>query len=133
LQCYRPKYKKKHIQTVISDSGLGVAPTLRKALKENYHNLHKMYGNENIDSDIGLVTEVFLKGGITRHGIKSGRGLGFKSSREQAMKFDANLSIRQEVFSIDLLFKDGCLVNKQVSKDLTKILGTHICFDFYVD
>ena len=131
LQCYDPKFKKKHIQTVISDSGLGVVATLRKTLEQNYPKLNKKYNKPGIDSDVGLVLEVFLKGNVSRFG--AGRGLGFKSSREQAIKFDADLSIRQETFNVDFVYRNGGLVSQNVSKNLTKILGTHICFDFYVD
>ena len=71
------------------------------------------------------------EGEISRFG--AGRGLGFKSSREQAMKFDADLSVRQENFSLDLVYKNGKLVEINTHTDLATILGTHLCFDFYID
>ena len=133
LQVYKPYNRRKHIQTVISDSGLGVVPTLRSTLKYNYPDLYRKFPNENIDADVGLILEVFSKGNITRHGKESGRGLGFRSSREQASKFDADLSIRLDNFNIKLRYRDGELAEPKISKNLTKIRGTHICFDFYVD
>lgn len=133
LQTYKPTHKQKHIQSVISDSGLGVVKTLRKTLEKNYPELYLKYPNEGEDSDIGLVFEVFSKGNITRHGKESGRGLGFKSSREQAAKFDADLSIRLETFNIQLMYRDGLLVDRTISKGLTLVQGTHICFDFFID
>lgn len=133
LQIYQPSYKRDHIQTVISDSGMGVVSTLRSTLKEHYPDLFERFPDDGIDSDIGLVLEVFSKGNITRFGRESGRGLGFKSTREQASKFDADLSIRLDTFSIKLRYREGKLGPAIVTKDLTKMMGTHICFDFFVD
>lgn len=131
LQSYTPHFKKQHIQTVISDSGLGVIATLRKTLGKNYPAIERKFKDSGIDSDISLVLEVFSTGQISRHGV--GRGLGFQSSREQAVKFEADLSIRQETFNILLEYRGGILVRKRINKDLARLKGTHICFDFYVD
>jgi len=131
LQYYSPPHKANHIQTVISDSGLGVTNTLRSSLEENYPLLYSKYGYADTESDIGLVTEVFTKGNISRYG--GARGLGFKSSREQATKFDANLSIRQDEFSIELIYRNGQFIDSKVERNLSRIHGTHICFDFIVD
>ncbi len=132
LQMYSPQ-KNKHIQTVVSDNGVGIVKTLKPVLAEHYPNLHKKYKDDTVASDIGLVTEVLKKGEVSRHGADAGRGLGFLSTTKQAMKFDAKLSIRQENFSIELQYKNGALLKKTSKKDLVTILGTHICFDFYVD
>ena len=121
--------RRKHIQTVVSDSGLGIAATLKPSLLKHYPDLHKL--SNNYDFDVRLVTAVLTKGEISRFG--SGRGLGFKSSREQAAKFDARLSVRQENFSLNLEYKDGEISSIDTKTDLPKILGTHICFDFFVD
>lgn len=131
LQYYEPPHKANHIQTVISDSGLGMTKTLRPSLKENYSALYSKFGHAGIDSDIGLVTEVFTKGNISRYG--GARGLGFKSSREHATKFDVDLSIRQEEFSIELIYRNGQFIDSKVERNLSRILGTHICFDFIID
>lgn len=121
--------KRKHIQTVISDSGLGISETLKPSLKDNYPILYKL--NNTDDFELQLVLAVLTKGEISRFG--SGRGLGFKSSREQATKFNARLSVRQENFSLNIEYEDGDpkKIIKQV--DLATIRGTHLCFDFYVD
>lgn len=129
LQKY--KGRRKHIQTVVSDSGLGIASTLRPSLKEHYPGLYKLHSEASIESDVGLVIATLSQGGISRFG--AGRGLGFKSSREQAMKFDAQLSVRQERFCLDFVYKDGELVDVKKQFGLSKILGTHLCFDFFVD
>jgi hypothetical protein len=131
LQGYEPSHKSKHIQTVISDSGLGISSTLRPTLEKNHPKLHKKYKENTIDSDVGLVKESFLKGGISRLG--KGRGLGFKSSREQSAKFDAIFSIRQETFNLEFIYRSGVLIKTNIEKNLSKIHGTHICFDFNVD
>lgn len=123
--------RRKHIQTVVSDSGLGIAETLRPSLKEHHPHLYKLHKNSNIESDIDLVVATMSKGEISRLG--KGRGMGFKSSREQAMKFNAQLSVRQERFSLDFKYKNGELVGVNKTLNLPKILGTHICFDFFVD
>lgn len=121
--------RRKHIQTVISDSGLGIAETLKPSLLTHHPSLYKLRSND--DFDMQLVTAVLTKGEISRFG--SGRGLGFKSSRTQAAKFDARLSVRQENFSLNLEYKDGKISSIESRTSLSKILGTHICFDFFVD
>ena len=133
LQIYRPPNNCNHIQTVISDSGIGVVSTLRSTLKKHYPELHESFPDNGIDSDIGLVLEVFSKGNITRYGKKSGRGLGFKSTHEQARKFNADLSIRLDTFNIKLRYRDGKLADPNIQRKLTKMKGTHICFDFLID
>ncbi len=129
LQVYSGK--KKHIQTVVSDSGLGISKTLRPSLKTHYPSLYRQYQVESLSSDIALVIEAVSQGEISRFG--AGRGLGFKSTTKQAMKFDAKLSIRQDTFSVMLQFENGELADVKKFIDLVKISGTHICFDFYVD
>ncbi|EOL8949510.1 ATP-binding protein [Cronobacter dublinensis] len=133
LQSYNGRGRKKHIQTVISDSGLGVVATLRATLEGNYPKLHEKFPAGSLGSDIALVEYVFSNGRISRHGSKEGRGLGFESSRRQASKNEALLIIRQTYFSIELNYKDGELVSKNVKDNLSLINGTHICFDFFID
>lgn len=129
LQMYSSK--RKHIQTIVSDSGLGISATLRPALKSHYPSLHRQYQSASIASDIALVIDAVSHGEVSRFGV--GRGLGFKSTTKQAMKFDAKLSIRQETFAVMLQFENGELSDTRKFTDLVKIKGTHICFDFYID
>jgi hypothetical protein len=119
-----------HIKTVVSDSGVGIASTLRPALKKYYPQLFRKYGDASSASDIGIVRAAMSEGGISRFG--KGRGLGFKSSREQATKFDASLSVRQQNFCLRFDYKDGDLTEVKKQLNLSKLLGTHICFVFYV-
>lgn len=123
--------RRKHIQTVVSDSGLGIANTLRPSLKAHHPNLYTLYKEATFQTDADLVVAAMSKGEISRLG--KGRGMGFKSSREQAMKFDAHLSVRQEYFSLDFVYKLGELKEVRKNFPLPKIRGTHICFDFFVD
>jgi hypothetical protein len=88
--------KRDHIQTVVSDSGLGIAATLVPSLQTHYPDIYKILNHKHFD--VQLVIDLLTKGGISRFG--AGRGLGFKSSREQTIKFDAKLSLRQEKFSV---------------------------------
>lgn len=132
LQFYNPS-NARHIQAVISDSGRGVVKTLRTTLKQYYPELSEKYPENGKNSDIGLALEVFSKGKITRFGKKSGRGLGFKSTHDNASRFNANLSIRLTDFNIKLSYRNGELINTDIWKNLSYIGGTHICFDFLID
>lgn len=124
--------RRNHIQTVVSDSGLGIVGTLKPSLSKHYPVLHKKLGALNNDKlDMELVTEVLTKGEISRFG--SGRGLGFKSSRKQATKFDARLSVRQRNFSLAIEYKGGEIFDVKRNSNLASIYGTHLCFDFFID
>jgi len=129
LQKY--KGRRSHIQTVVSDSGLGIAATLRPALKDHYPALHRKYGERGVESDIGLVTEALLRGKVSRSG--KGHGLGFYSSKEQAFKYRAKFAVRQETFCVTFEYREGQIVRTAYYTDVEPLLGTHICFDFYVD
>lgn len=127
------KYKgsNPHIQTIVSDSGVGIAASLRPSLQTHHKKLYDKYHIESVDNDIALVTEVMSKGLISRYG--AGRGLGFQTSRDRALKFKAKYSVRQENFSLEFIFDDEQLRDVIKRKNLVKILGTHICFDFVID
>ncbi len=131
LQVYRPYNKPKHIQTVISDSGLGIAATLRTTLQSEHPKLYAQFSAETVENDIALVQKAFTSGEVSRFG--KGRGLGFKSSREHASKEKVIIVIRQLTFSLALEYSKGQLINVSEDRGLVPITGTHICFDFYVD
>ena len=119
-----------HIKTVVSDSGVGIASTLRPALERHYPDLFRKYGDASASSDMGIVRAAMSEGGISRFG--KGRGLGFKSSREQATKFNASFSVRQQDFCLRFEYEAGDLAEVKRQQNLSKLLGTHICFVFYV-
>lgn len=131
LQVYRPYNKPKHIQTVISDSGLGIAATLRTTLQKEHPKLYAQFSEVTVENDIALVQKTFTSGEVSRFG--KGRGLGFKSSREHASKGKVIIIIRQLTFSLTLEYSKGQLINVSIERGLIPITGTHICFDFYVD
>ena len=122
----------KHFQTVVSDSGDGIAKTLLPALQVHYPEIYNLYKNGSIDSEAGLIITAFRQGEISRHGSLEGRGLGLNRSQAQAIKLKAKLSIRQETYSLLLTYNDGDVVGVDKTLDLVKIGGTHICFDFLV-
>jgi hypothetical protein len=134
LQKYVQRFAggRSHIQTVVSDSGVGIAATLRPALQTRYPVLHQRFGTANLNSDIGLVTEALTKGSISSS-AGDGHGLGFKSSKELALKHRAIVTVRQETFCIRLNYVRGRLVRTAPMKDVGLLRGTHICLDFYVD
>ena len=121
--------KRDHIQTVVSDSGIGIIATLAPSLQTHYPDIYKILNSENFD--VQLVINLLTKGGISRFG--TGRGLGFKSSREQTIKFDAKLSVRQENFSVCIEYINGKVVEISKKTNLQTIYGTHLCFDFFID
>jgi len=120
-----------HIQTIVSDSGVGIATSLRPSLQTHYKTLYDKYHEESVENDLALVTEVMSKGLISRYG--AGRGLGFQTSRDRALKFKAKYSVRQENFSLEFIFEDEQLKRVIKKKNLARITGTHICFDFVID
>ena len=101
LQRYKGRTKKSspHIQTIVSDSGVGIAATLRPILKDHYPKLLKL-------SDVDLVKKAMSEGQISKHGsnAESGHGMGFKSSKEKALKFNARYSVRQNAIRSDKIW-----------------------------
>lgn len=130
LQLYNGS--KKHIQTVISDSGVGIVGTLRRVLEEKYPKLAKKYSPQTMKKDALLIKEVIEKGEISQVDIE-GRGCGLKRTHELAVKYTANLTIRQQFFELKLIYKDGAISSVIITEDMPNILGTHICFDFFLD
>jgi hypothetical protein len=124
--------RRAHLQTVVSDSGKGIAGTLLPTIKRNYPELYSKYDFNDPKSKVLLVKEVFEHGQITQTG-KKGRGLGLKRSQEYAVKYDAIISVRQENFELRLTYRDGELSSFDHTLSMPKISGTHVCFDFFLD
>lgn len=123
--------KPPHIQSVVSDSGLGIARTLRSTLHKHHKELYKKFKKETPKNDAGLVEKAMSSGEISKNG--PGGGLGFKSSREQATKFNAQYTVRQNRFSLRFEFHEGKLIKVERKFGLPLLDGTHICFDFFLD
>ncbi|MEY0015480.1 hypothetical protein AB7W42_00055 [Providencia rettgeri] len=133
LQLY--KGKRRHIQTVISDSGLGIATTLKRNLKAYYPELFKKFESLTEDSDIFLVKHTLKKGGLSQFGSapdKAARGLGLKRSQDLAAKYDAFVLVRQPNFELKITYKNGELIDITEKKGLGLIHGTQVCFDFFL-
>lgn len=130
LQMY--KGKRPHIQTVVSDSGKGIVATLLPAIIKKYPDLYLKYDFSNPMSNVLLLKDVFETGGVSQTGKKD-RGLGLKRSQEYAVKYNAYISVRQETFEVKLCYFEGELTSFEYTLEMPKILGTHVCFDFFLD
>lgn len=134
LQLY--KGKRRHIQTVISDSGLGIGTTLKRNLKKYYPELSKQLDMASVDSDIHLVSQALTQGGLSQFGSnpnEAARGLGLKRTQSHAAKYDAVVVVRQPDFELKIVYKDGELAETIKKKGLSRIEGTQVCFDFFLD
>lgn len=130
LQMYKGKHP--HLQTVVSDSGKGIIGTLVPVVEQIYPELAQTFDFTDPESRVLLVKKVFENGGITQTGEKA-RGLGLKRSQEYAIKYNANISVRQENFELKLFYRKGELRSSDHTLDMHTIRGTHVCFDFFLD
>lgn len=132
LQVY---LKTGRIQTVISDSGVGIANSLRSVLKVRYPAIYQEFKAVSAKNDALLIKRVFEQGRISsaEHNPDESRGLGLKRSGDIAAKFNAKIHIRQESFELTLIYSEGKLSDHEVSYGLQKLSGSHICFDFSLD
>lgn len=121
-----------HIQTIVSDSGKGIAGTLIPILKDKYPALAKKFDFNDPKSAPLLIKEVFEKGMISSSDDE-GRGLGLKRSGDVAASYRATISVRESGFELKLKYENGKLKEFLYELDLPNMLGTHICFDFILD
>lgn len=131
LQCYGETSSKwLQIQTVVSDSGVGICGTLKPVLEKKYPELVAKFDAQKPDADAKLVVHAFTNGGISSVDDE-GRGLGLKNSAHSMEVLNGKLSIRQENFSVTLEYKDG-KTKEYVELDLPRILGTHIVSEIHL-
>lgn len=126
---------RKHIQTVICDSGHGIGSTLKRNLDEHYPKLAAKLDLASIDSDVSLVKQVLTKGGLSQFGShpdRAARGLGISRTQSYAAKYDAVVHVRQPTYELKLIYEDGKLKTIQEKRNLTLLHGTQVCFDFYI-
>jgi hypothetical protein len=128
LQFYK---RTNRIQIVISDNGLGIVGTLMPILQKKYPDVAQTISKSPFPSEVALLREVFSKGGISQVEVE-GRGTGLFSSKMQAGKFNATISVRQESFVFKIRH-DSIGVHFSHAMNLAKLPGTHICFDFVLD
>lgn len=135
LQFYRgfkgPNGVKPHIQTIVSDSGRGITGTLKPVLENRYPEIFRKFDFTDPKSDPLLVEEVFKRGQISQS-TDEGRGLGLKRSGEVAASYDALISVREGCFELKLTYKSGKFFKAEHLLDLPRLMGTHICFDFFL-
>ena len=129
LQLYRGT--RHHIQTVISDNGLGIATTLMRSLERHYPDLFEKLQSYQSNPDIYLVEQALKNGGLSQFG--SGRGLGIKSTQREAAKYNARVIIRQSNFELEVMYQDGIIKEINKNTELVTINGTQVCFDFFLD
>lgn len=120
-----------HIQTIVSDSGRGITGTLKPILEERYPEIFRKLDFTDPKSDPLLVCEVFKKGRISQSSDE-GRGLGLKRSGDVAASYDAVISAREGCFELNLTYKSGKLHKANYELNLPRLMGTHICFDFFL-
>lgn len=128
LQYYK---RSRHIQAVISDSGIGIVGSLQPVLADRYPKIAKKIARSRADPGVALLMQVFSEGGLSQV-QEEGRGLGLKQSSEVARKYRAEISVRQETFELRV-FHDTDGIRFKHSLGLPRLRGTHICFDLKLD
>lgn len=128
LQAYRQRTR---IQVVISDNGLGIVGTLQPILHRRYPDIAARITSSKEHSGIALLKEVFSTGQISQVD-EDGRGTGLKMSGEQARKYHARISVRQEDFELRIDHRPE-RTRYTPYTNLVRIDGTHISFDFKLD
>lgn len=133
LQCYGGKHR--HIQTVISDSGLGIATTLKTNLEKYYPEHFNRIQSEDLNPDTYLVMQTLQEGGLSQFGSspEDARGLGIKSTQREAAKYHARVIVRQSNFELEVMYQDGIIKETNQNTELVTINGTQVCFDFFLD
>ncbi|MCU4676200.1 ATP-binding protein [Catenovulum sp. 2E275] len=134
LQFYEGKNNHhSHVQTVISDHGLGLSNTLKENLHKHYPKLASTLDLTCVESDIKLIIKALTDGKLSRFGHNPdgvARGLGLKRSQDYALKYNAEVTVRQENLIVKLEYCDGKLTDSTHRSDLGYLAGTHVCFDF---
>lgn len=119
------------IQTVISDSGVGIVGSLQPILAEKYPAIFGKFDFSQPEAGPELVLQVFQQGQISSSS-DDGRGLGLKRSGDVAANYNATVSIRQQNFELIMVYTEGKLTSSY-RVGMPSLLGTHICFEFLID
>ncbi|UXJ50307.1 ATPase [Pseudomonas citronellolis] len=128
---YYGRAVKKTIVVVISDSGDGICKTLRPGLEKYFPDVAKKFDPSTHAADPKLIIYAMVKGGLSSLG--SDRGAGLNATHLNAEKLDAIISIRQESFSVRLVYKSGALDQPSWELNLPRLAGTQIVFEFKLD
>lgn len=119
------------IQTVISDSGVGIVGSLQPVLAHKYPAIFEKLDFSKPEAGPELVLQVFRQGQISSSS-DDGRGLGLKRSGEVAANYNATISIRQQNFELTMVYAHGKLTS-DYRVGIPTLHGTHICFEFLID
>lgn len=128
----RYNYPKRHLQTVVSDSGRGIVGTLRPVLRKYYPKVFKSLDFSSAETEVELLQQVLQEGHLSQTG-ESGRGLGLSQSQNYALRYSATISVRQETFELKLFYKNNSFSRAKSRVGMPRIMGTHVCFDFILD
>jgi hypothetical protein len=128
LQFYE---RARHVQAVISDSGVGIVESLRPVLAARHPDLARQLRKPGVHFGVKLLEAVFARGGLSKV-ADEGRGLGLKRSEQVAQQFSATISVRQDDFELRVFHENG-RVRFAHSLGLVRLRGTHICFDLKLD
>ncbi|PMS15562.1 ATP-binding protein [Trinickia dabaoshanensis] len=131
LQYYR-KGRKRHVQAVFSDSGRGIWGTLGPILETKYSPLAKRIRQSGIHEGVALIQEIFREGGISSND-DDGRGLGLKRTADFAHKFNAQITVRQHKYEVEVHYSESGQIEFSSRMDMHELEGTHVCFDFFLD
>lgn len=127
MQHYGSGKQLSKVVTVISDSGAGICATLRPALSRYWPEVAAKFPAHDAASDPKLILRAMQQQGLSCTGEG---GAGLHATLSKAQLLDASISIRQESFSVSLVYKDGVLQQPTWVLDLPKLAGTHIVFEF---
>lgn len=128
---YYGRAVKKTIVVVICDSGDGICNTLRPGLKKYFPDVAKRFEPSTHAADPKLIIYAMVNGGLSSLG--GDRGAGLNATHLNAEKLDAAISIRQENFSVRLVYKAGALEQPSWELNLPRLKGTQIVFEFKLD
>lgn len=128
----RYNYPKRHLQTVVSDSGRGIVGTLRPALEKYYPKVFEKLDFSDPRTEVKLLQQVLRKGKLSQTG-ENGRGLGLSRSQDYALRYSATISVRQETFELKLFYKSNSFSHAESKVQMPRLMGTHVCFDFILD
>jgi len=114
----------KNLHIAVSDSGLGILSTIRKARSKEFRG----------KSDTELILEVFNEG-VSRFGTNVGRSCGLTRLGQISIKYAADLTIRMPGCQV-YLRPGGTKMEGNYAyfrSELGALRGTHMCFKFALD
>jgi len=125
-----------NVKIVISDSGKGIIAQLKPSMFNLHSELITLYRKGDKTFEEKVLFCMFSKGSISKSYdeedrredklVKGGMGLSYLGS------LGCNISVRQSNFSVTFISNGGELYMKDVTKELPRIKGTHICCEFFL-